>query len=391
MNVKEKFLELTKETYPHGSEQDLFHILPEFLKKDQFGNLYHQIGDNPSTIFTCHLDTASYNKVKVNHVIKENIISTDGTSILGADDKAGLVVLLALIEKEIPGLYYFFLGEERGCIGSRKVADLHSKFKLEHITKVVSFDRRGYDSVITHQMSGRCCSNTFAEELSSKLNEKSGKLYGKSFKYSPDPTGIYTDSAQFINIYAECTNISVGYHNEHTHSETQDIEHLEKLCQVVTLIDWESLPIDRNPSNKDYFDDDTEYGIGYSYGYNKYTDGYGDIDDIFSNEKKGCTEKKTILDTEFYGHETEVTYDYNTYEIKKVKPHTGRIMKEKSKIDKLLSSLEVDYDELFWDGSTLTIKSLHDKDITLSRTEIAEYLTTFNDWIETELKYNSIS
>jgi hypothetical protein len=27
-----------------------------------------------------------------------------------------------MIENKIPGLYYFFLGEEVGCVGSRKVA-----------------------------------------------------------------------------------------------------------------------------------------------------------------------------------------------------------------------------------------------------------------------------
>jgi hypothetical protein len=391
MNVKEKFLEFTKETYPHGSEQDLFHILPEFLKKDQFGNLYHQIGNTPSTMFTCHLDTASHTKVKVNHVIKENKIYSDGTTILGADDKAGLVVLLALIEKEIPGLYYFFLGEERGCIGSRKVAELHSKFKIDHINKVVSFDRRGYDSVITHQMSGRCCSNTFAQELSTKLNEKSKNLFENSFKYSPDPTGIYTDSAQFINIYAECTNISVGYHNEHTHSETQDIDHLDKLCQTVTLIDWETLTIERDPLKTDYYDDDIEYEFGYSQSYPKYSSKYKDIDDIFDDDNKSCSVKTAILDTEFYGHETTVSYEYNTYEITQVKPHPGRIMKEKEKIENLLTSLEVDYDELLWDGNMLIIRSLDDKDITLTRMDIAGYLTNFNDWIETELKYKSIS
>ena len=166
---------------------------------------------------------------------------------------------------------------------------------------------------------------------------------------------------------------------------------MDKLCQTVTLIDWETLTIERDPSKTDYYEDDVEYGFGYSQSYKKYTSKYEDIDDIFSEGNKSCSVKTTILDTEFYGHETTVTYDYNTYEITQVKPHTGRIMKEKEKIDKLLTSLEVDYDELFWDGNTLTIRSLDDKDITLTRMDIAEYLTNFNDWIETELKYKSIS
>ena len=38
MNIKEKFLELTKRTYPHGTEEELFNLLPKKLKTDEFGN-----------------------------------------------------------------------------------------------------------------------------------------------------------------------------------------------------------------------------------------------------------------------------------------------------------------------------------------------------------------
>jgi hypothetical protein len=51
-----------------------------------------------------------------------------------------MVVLLYMIEKKVPGLYYFFLGEEVGCVGSNNLAQ---NFNWPQITKVVSFDRRG--------------------------------------------------------------------------------------------------------------------------------------------------------------------------------------------------------------------------------------------------------
>ncbi len=388
MNVKEKFIELTKQTYPHGVEIEVSKFLPNFLKQDQFGNLYHQIGDKPTTMFTSHLDTASYDSVEVNHLIKGDMIYSDGTSILGADDKAGVVVLLTLIEKNVPGLYYFFVGEERGCVGSRKVANLHKDNPIEGVNKVVSFDRRGYDSVITHQLSGRSCSFNFASDLSNELNNKS-KIFDKPFKYLPDSTGIYTDSAQFIDIYPECTNISVGYQNEHTKYEQQDIKHLEKLCEVVCKIDWDNLKVYRDITKNNYYDldDDFDYGTGYSYSDRIYKS--------YSDESLGSdlpTEvKTTVLDTEYYGHETLVKYNYNTFEIIEVKPHVARLANEKSRIDKLLTDLEIDYDEIHWDGNNLVIKNLNDKDIILKRKEISEYISSLNDWIETEIKYNSIS
>ena len=50
--------------------------------------------------------------------IGEDIITASGTTLLGADDKAGVTVMLHLINNNVPGLYYFFIGEEVGCIGS---------------------------------------------------------------------------------------------------------------------------------------------------------------------------------------------------------------------------------------------------------------------------------
>jgi hypothetical protein len=249
MRVRRKFIKLTRFTYPHGTESVLKAFLPNGYKKDEWGNFYYVIGDCPTSMFTCHLDTACVESRKVNHVYSEYIIRTDGKTILGADDKAGMVVILTMIERNVPGLYYFFLGEEVGCIGSGHVAKnwpLNPFSKT--INKVVSFDRRDTCSVITHQLYGRCCSEDFAKELSNRLN------VAGDIKLSPDDSGILTDSAQFVDLVPECTNISVGYNREHTTAEYQDIKYLNKLCKAVCKINWEDLPINRDPV--DSFDDD---------------------------------------------------------------------------------------------------------------------------------------
>jgi len=251
MKIKKKFLQLTGKTYPHGTENELKSHLPKDYKEDGCGNFYIEIGSNPTTMFTCHLDTADRSQKKVKHIFDGNIIKTDGDSILGADDKAGMTIILYMIENNVPGLYYFFIGEERGCVGSSRLSKKWKETEFsKYITKCVSFDRRGTDSVITEQFYGVCCSDTFAKELSKKLNSVE-----QTFKYMPDPTGIYTDSAQFTGLIPECTNISVGYYSEHTHSERQDIQHLEKLCKAVVKIDWEDLPIVREASLYSYEDD----------------------------------------------------------------------------------------------------------------------------------------
>ena len=243
MRIRRKFLQLTKQTIPHGNEHLLESHLPAGYEKDTHGNYFINIGDNYTTMFTCHLDTASRNKVEIRHRFDGNLIKTDETSILGADDKAGMIVLLYMIEKNIPGLYYFFVGEEVGCIGSRKLA---KAFNHTNITKIVSFDRRGTHSIITEQIYGRCCSDDFAQALSKNFSQ-----VDRGLKLTPDNTGILTDSAQFIELVSECTNISVGYYKEHTVSECQDIEYLRRLCAACAKIDWESLPVVRKCDDSD--------------------------------------------------------------------------------------------------------------------------------------------
>jgi hypothetical protein len=248
MRIKKKFLQLTKKTYPLGTESQLEKFLPSGWKKDDYGNYYVIVGKDFTTMFTCHLDTYTKGaQQEVVHRFNKNIIYTDGRTILGADDKAGMVVLLYMISKKVPGLYYFFLAEESGCIGSKKVAQSWSSGdilfpELEQIKKVVSFDRKGTSSVITEQLYTECCSIDFAAELVDRLNTIGNGLFMRM-----DNNGFSTDSAQFMGIVPECTNISVGYYDEHTISERQDIDHLYKLCHAVVEINWETLPVKRTP------------------------------------------------------------------------------------------------------------------------------------------------
>lgn len=247
--IKSTFIKMTKKTYPYGyedyfvSEMSQLGVIPQGIQKDQWGNYFYKIGES-RTIFTSHFDTACQDQVNVNHIVKDNMISTDGSSILGADDKAGAAILFWMIRKNIPGLYYFFVGEECGCIGSGNASKYGSEF-FKSYDRMISFDRRGTGSVITHQTATRTCSDGFASTLANELN----KL---GLSYKKDDTGIYTDSAEFAEVISECTNISVGYYNEHTKSESQDILHLSNLAEACTKINWENLPTLRDKTKKEY-------------------------------------------------------------------------------------------------------------------------------------------
>ena len=381
MNIKEKFLELTNRTYPHGTEEELFPILfntVDGLQKDEFGNLFIKIGDS-DVMFTSHLDTATSANTPVNHIFDGDVIKTDGKSILGADDKAGVTIMLYMIKNNIPGLYYFFLGEEVGCIGSKKVANVQKENKIEGINKVISFDRRGTNSVITFQSGKRCCSDNFGKTLAAQLNQADG-----SFMYENDPTGVLTDSIQFINIYSECTNISVGYQSEHTYSETQNIKHLEKLAEACLKVDWNSLPVERDPSKIEYksyggyggwgypgWDDDY---YGYGYGSRGQVKGYSTYNNWGSITKPVSKTENVWFHDRKFSYVSKIEIDELTKKVVSVDLCKERIADEKLIIDSLIKSLDVDYKSSQWDGFKYVLTYESNYSTECDRNDLIEYL-----------------
>ncbi|WP_163537715.1 M20/M25/M40 family metallo-hydrolase [Gracilibacillus sp. YIM 98692] len=97
--------------------------------RHEAGNLICKLEGNSSDtetiFFTAHMDTVAPGK-SIKPVIRENMILSDGTTILGADDKAGIAAIIECIHvlKEMEtshGDLYFVImsGEESGLVGSR--------------------------------------------------------------------------------------------------------------------------------------------------------------------------------------------------------------------------------------------------------------------------------
>jgi hypothetical protein len=241
-DIRNTFISLVTETYPMGYEEELLPLITPGLTKDKYGNYYIIVGNSPDTAFTCHLDTFYSTKDKINLLgykkDGDDFITSDGKLPLGADDKAGVCIIMYMIDNNIPGVYWFFMGEERGTIGSKNVANNLSDYKfMNNVRKIISFDRRNYYSVITSQLGVSSCSHEFASSLCDELNKHN------SMNLNLDPTGVSTDSANFIGIIPECTNISVGYFNQHTNEEFQNITFLEKLAQACVNVNWGKLPV----------------------------------------------------------------------------------------------------------------------------------------------------
>jgi hypothetical protein len=211
------------------------------------------VGDS-NIMFTSHTDSVHMNSPLVHQEVEliNDFYAKNDNQPLGADDAAGNWLMFNMIHYRVPGIYAFFRGEERGGIGSSWCAK-NRKDLFEGIKCAIALDRKGTDSIITHQGMGRGCSDEFGLSLAATLK----------MNHKLDNTGIYTDTAEFFELVPNCTNVSVGYYNEHTKKETLNKPYIEALRDSLLSADWSKL--DFTPPKPDpYISPYVDYGTSYS-------------------------------------------------------------------------------------------------------------------------------
>lgn len=208
---------------------------------DFAGNIYAKIAGGSKTLFTAHTDTvhkdAGRQEVWVDVSNVAFVEPKEGC--LGADNAVGVFLLTELIKAGKPCWIQFTRGEERGGIGSGDAAESYPDF-FKQFDCAIAFDRKATKSIITHQMVGRTCSSEFGTALAELLG----------MGHELDPTGSFTDTANYAHLIPECTNVSAGYYNEHSSKETLDIDYVLELRGNLLAINWGdvTLPVSRDPS-----------------------------------------------------------------------------------------------------------------------------------------------
>ena len=236
---KTKLVEMLSYKRPAFSEKE-----KEFVNKyimpchssaymDGYGNVIVDTCINPNTMFSCHTDTVDLvdGHREVIHDYDLDILFAKD-DILGADDGTGVFIMLEMIKHNIPGRYIFHREEENYCAGSSWLMG-NTPNVLKGLDKAIAFDRMGTGDVITHMLSRKCVTNKFANALCETLN---------CDNYSFEPVkGVFTDTVMYSEVIPNCTNISVGYFNQHTKDEFQDLLFLNSLIDKIKKIDWQLL------------------------------------------------------------------------------------------------------------------------------------------------------
>ncbi|MGC9361107.1 MAG: M20/M25/M40 family metallo-hydrolase, partial [Anaerolineae bacterium] len=129
------FLDLVRIASPSRQEQEVASYIRAYLEdlgiaveSDQAGNLYaYMEGDGTPLAFTAHMDTVVPCE-GVTPLVENGVVRSDGTTILGADDKSGVAAILeavtALSEGSVvhrPLDLLFTVQEEIGLFGAKAV------------------------------------------------------------------------------------------------------------------------------------------------------------------------------------------------------------------------------------------------------------------------------
>ncbi|WP_019639034.1 M20/M25/M40 family metallo-hydrolase [Paenibacillus fonticola] len=187
--------------------------------------------DAPSFLFTCHMDTVAPGNGIKPVIGEDGWIRSDGTTILGADDKAGLAALLEVIqvlqEQQLPhGRIQFVItaGEESGLMGARALerryldasfgfaidsngevgsicvgAPTQARIEIEIFGKSAHAGVNPEDGISAIQVAGKAISRMKLGRIDEETTANIGKFEGGG------PTNVVTDH---VKLYAEARSLS---------------------------------------------------------------------------------------------------------------------------------------------------------------------------------------
>lgn len=242
-------------------------------------------------LFVAHMDTVGEATVRSTLKISKNTLTRKGRVVLGADDKAGVDILLNYIDTIN---FCFTVDEEIGCLGATDLYTYEPFLDgVQSIPCAIEYDRRNNADLIPY-----CGQN-----LIDKVEELTH--YRKAH-------GLFTDVTQWEDIIPS-VNLSVGYYHAHTGEEFLNIKQWQVALATLPILreirgTFDLAPPSVYPKYGKYDNWDTYgYNNGYDWGkdYNypsNFQSSTPVIGDSWEDALKTCDHcgKKEDLATDFF-------------------------------------------------------------------------------------------
>ena len=236
---------------------------------DSYGNLLatKKIGNGAgaTVLLSAHMDT-------VRGVLADRkvLVSNDGDTItsnkgaLGADDRAGIAIILEVL-RNIESLSFqgtlkiaFSREEEIGCVGAKQIdANWYADVDL-----AIVVDRRGNRDIVTG------CYNAFCSDAVGNFFEEASKMQGMNWKAVE---GGISDATVFSNKGVNSVNLSAGYRNEHTDKEyvvfSDMVDTVRLILQVFAIVNTFYLTFGQVPMYSNWVQDYTKKKSYDNYSY----------------------------------------------------------------------------------------------------------------------------
>lgn len=185
------------------------------VKQDSFGNVLaeRKYGDGPTVLLSAHMDTV-VDFEPGREVVWEGQLLRSSAGILGADDRAGIAIILETLYRvqlvRLQGTIKvaFTCAEEIGRVGSQHIAPEW----LDDVDMAVVADRRNRRDIVTS-----CPWMPFCPEETGMFWAETARLIGQS-DWRTCQGGI-SDAMTYAEYGIPSVNLSCGYLHEHTEEE----------------------------------------------------------------------------------------------------------------------------------------------------------------------------
>lgn len=204
--------------------------LMDTVRVDNDGNLLAEKkcgdGNGATVLLSAHMDTVKGVLADRKLIITEDGIIMSSKGVLGADDRAGIAIILTVL-RNLNKLNFngtikvaFSREEEIGCIGASKI----DPDWYEDVDLAIVVDRRGNRDIVVG------CGMAFCSDAVGYFMEEVSKMADMDWKCVE---GGISDAMVFAENGINSINLSAGYMNEHTANEYVSLKDMRDTVRLI--------------------------------------------------------------------------------------------------------------------------------------------------------------